>query len=406
MDKYLLEILKEVKTIIIPGLGALTITDESSGEIMFMPYLKHDDGQLSAYIAEKEGMDENDAKNLIAKYVREINAELDKGEEYKMYLFGSFVKGEDGEISFVNWPDAHTEEPINEPIEYTTEEVEEEVKNEESTTPIVAEENLVEEKVDEVENENEIESQEEIIVEPIEEEIVEEEEVDEDDVTPIYTTEKELNIEEKEELQKNEAKLDQLRQQQEAKKDKKRRGVGFYLLLISILIIVGGGTFFALNYNSLKQHIPFLADNTAEVDSESNELDKMKEIMGLEEENNEGADEEMENVESPEEENIEELIEEESQPIEEEETPVIEESQVQSTDLTKPYHIIVGAFGNPENAERLGEKLKSEGYNVKVGPGKGMTLVSIGSYATRAEAQSAISSFNEVATNAWVYKWQ
>ena len=72
MDKYLLEILKEINTIIIPGLGALTITDASSGDIMFMTYLKHDDGQLAKYIAKNEGIDETEAKNLIAKYVREI----------------------------------------------------------------------------------------------------------------------------------------------------------------------------------------------------------------------------------------------------------------------------------------------------------------------------------------------
>jgi hypothetical protein len=62
MDKYLLEILKDVNTIIIPGLGALTITNSDTGEIMFMGFLKHDDGQLSKYIAEKEGWDENEAK--------------------------------------------------------------------------------------------------------------------------------------------------------------------------------------------------------------------------------------------------------------------------------------------------------------------------------------------------------
>ena len=92
MDKYLLEILKQINTIIIPGLGALTITNAETGEIMFMSYLKHDDGKLAAHISEKEGIDENAAKNLIAKYVREIHAELDKGEEYTMYQFGAFIK--------------------------------------------------------------------------------------------------------------------------------------------------------------------------------------------------------------------------------------------------------------------------------------------------------------------------
>ena len=67
MDKYLLLLLKEVSTIIIPDLGALTITNQVTGEIMFMPYLKYDDGKLALYISEKEGFELNDAKNLISK---------------------------------------------------------------------------------------------------------------------------------------------------------------------------------------------------------------------------------------------------------------------------------------------------------------------------------------------------
>ncbi len=102
MDKYLLEILKQTNTIIIPGLGALTITNEDTGEIMFMPYLKHEDGNLAEYIAKNEGWEENDAKNLIAKYVRDIKAKLEKGEEYSMYQFGTFVM-QNGDIEFVNW---------------------------------------------------------------------------------------------------------------------------------------------------------------------------------------------------------------------------------------------------------------------------------------------------------------
>lgn len=92
MNKYLLAILKEINTIIIPGLGALTITNADTGEIMFMPYLKHDDGKLAAHIAEKEGWEENDAKNVISKYVREILSELDQGKSFDMFQFGSFFK--------------------------------------------------------------------------------------------------------------------------------------------------------------------------------------------------------------------------------------------------------------------------------------------------------------------------
>lgn len=103
MDKYLLEILKEVNTIIIPGLGALTITNNKTGEVMFMPYLKHDDGNLAKFIAEKEGIDLNDAKNIIAKYVREIESKLNVGDTYDMFRFGSFSKNADGDVEFNSW---------------------------------------------------------------------------------------------------------------------------------------------------------------------------------------------------------------------------------------------------------------------------------------------------------------
>lgn len=108
MNNYLLQILKETKTIIIPGLGALTVTNESTGEIMFMSFLKHDDGNLAKYVSEKEGIDINDAKNMIAKFVREVMTELDKGETYDMYQFGKFRKVA-GEIEFEQWSSASSE---------------------------------------------------------------------------------------------------------------------------------------------------------------------------------------------------------------------------------------------------------------------------------------------------------
>lgn len=107
MNNYLLQLLKEVKTLIIPGLGALTITNDATGEILFMPYLKYDDGTLAKHIAEKEKIDENDAKNMIAKFVRDVTTELDKGGTYDMYQFGSFAKV-DGEVAFNNWNSTQT----------------------------------------------------------------------------------------------------------------------------------------------------------------------------------------------------------------------------------------------------------------------------------------------------------
>ena len=94
MDQYLIQILKETNTIIIPDLGALTITSEEQNEIMLMPFLKHDDGKLANHIAEKEGIDGVEAKiaedgeilakgpNIMMGYYKqpELTAEVMTGE--------------------------------------------------------------------------------------------------------------------------------------------------------------------------------------------------------------------------------------------------------------------------------------------------------------------------------------
>lgn len=140
MDKYLLQILLDVNTIIIPGLGALTVTNAKTGEMMFMSYLKYDDGKLAAYISEKEGMSENDAKNLIAKYVREIHARLDQGQTYDMFKFGRFFKNKDGDVDFESWG-SYSQEVENAPGDTATEnqfaeeEVETQIPTPESVTP-------------------------------------------------------------------------------------------------------------------------------------------------------------------------------------------------------------------------------------------------------------------------------
>jgi hypothetical protein len=163
MNKYLLQILHDINTIIIPGLGALTVTNSKTGEIMFMGFLKHDDGNLAKYISEKEGISENDAKNLIAKYVREINIQLDKGESYDMYQFGRFSKI-DGEITFENWSKYNTTDATSENV--IVEKVEEQQTLE--TTKSVEEIPVEPEKAEEIiEAKEEPQIQEEQVVEKV-----------------------------------------------------------------------------------------------------------------------------------------------------------------------------------------------------------------------------------------------
>ena len=100
MNKYLIEILKIQSSVILPGFGSLMITNTKTGKVSFNPHLKFNDGALAKFISEKEGIDQQEAQNQIAKFVREVEAELGKGNSYDMYGFGSFVKDDDGNITF------------------------------------------------------------------------------------------------------------------------------------------------------------------------------------------------------------------------------------------------------------------------------------------------------------------
>lgn len=404
MDKYLLEILKEVNTIIIPGLGALTITDSDSGDIMFMPYLKHDDGELSKYIANKEGMEVNEATNLIAKYVREILNTLDKGESYDMFKFGSFAKDDSGDIEFRSWEAGVAEEtpapvgpiPVEAPEE--TPEVIEEAK-----------EQVEETKADEAEVEN-------IYIPPVETtEIVEEPQAEvetsepEQVEVPLPEPEskpeaRELNILEKEERAATQAKLDKLREEQNKPK-KKKRGVAFYLLIFIGVIVIAFSSYVIIDFEGASKMMPFLASADTDETTDHSAIEEMKDIMGEKEEvNNEEAEDLTSDTLTTESNEPEVIIEE---PVAEK--PVVEkpaktqEKVPVPTNSKKGYHIIVGSFGNPENAERFAAKLRSEGANTSLIQENGMHRVSLGSFNTRDEAKSALNSM-KLSVSAIIHK--
>lgn len=425
MDKYLLEILKEVNTIIIPGLGALTITDATSGEIMFMPYLKHDDGELSKYIAEKEGMEENDAKNLIAKYVREILNTLDKGETYDMFKFGSFFKDDAGDIQFKNWdsldkdiqnvnPEQHETVEATVPVEdNTTEEQqpeEEVVEETEEKVPEIKEAEA--EKTEEVVS-NEKENIEEIPpIIPIEsknDEITTESVVKEEKTAP-KEEEKQFNILEQEERAATQAKLDALKAKKE-EKHKKKRGAMFYVLIVFAVLIISASGYIMYDFDTAKEYLPFLASNSEEVDRES-ELEKMKELLGKENEatnesNDTIAETTVDQVQ-PEESVVEEEYIPEEIVVEKEPEPVVEEKIPEVKNIPAPvsggtYHIIAGTFSSSENAEKYISNLNAQGISGSVVEESGMYQVSLGSYNSRQEAKNALANMN-ISIKARVHK--
>lgn len=407
MNKYLLAILKEINTIIIPGLGALTITNADTGEIMFMPYLKHDDGKLTAHIAEKEGWEENDAKNVISKYVREIIAELDQGKSFDMYQFGTFFKNEEGDIDFKNWDQSDSSEtPKSEEKAVAVEapkkeEPKKEVKEVEKIKP----EPIIEEPVIKEPTIKRKEKKKSISTPKVASTVIPTEKKE------VPKTDKKLDVKEKEEIAKGTEKLKQLKKKKEEKPEKKKKGAGFWLLTVFLVLIVSGSTYIAIDYDNAKQYLPFLAQTDEDGNGHSDEYNQMQEMISGESESSEeeGFEGDTEVTTTDIEENTEpdssdEEILEESEtieaPVKEVIEPAIESPSISDSNL--PYHIIVGAFSSSDNANRLAEKLRNEGNTVKVGPGRGLTLVSVKAFATKDEAQAALGEFE----NGWIHKWE
>jgi hypothetical protein len=180
MEKYLQQLLKEVNTVIIPGLGALTVTNHSTGEIMFMPYLKYDDGKLSSYIAERNGSSIEEAKDFISNRVEGIFNELENEGVSNLSSVGIFTKSSNGDIDFKS---NYISELANEEEVF---EVEESAPKEEI---IVAENSIIEEPILDVLTENEV------IIEPlpiIEEEVLDKTNDDKGEIEEVIIKKKSL----------------------------------------------------------------------------------------------------------------------------------------------------------------------------------------------------------------------
>jgi cell division protein FtsN len=436
MEKYLLELLKESNTIIIPGLGALTATNKEKGEYMFMPYLKHDDGTLKKFVASKESCDETEARTKIDQFVDTINSKLNNEGTFELANFGVFSKDNSGDIVFdssISDKETPVVEESAEPFIETKSEAEivpeiELPKEIEKDDAIVFEEVVQVEAVVENDVFSEIDPN---VEENIEQQTSEDDHLEIDQIDdqpevrsvviesePTNETQEEIivssdtsvtsvssNSAEYSEQQQWEddldlppinAKIDRPKKPiiEKAKRDKKRRSPLFYVLILVVVILVGGATTVGVFYNKIK---------TALFSEERSDTTKLAE--GKQFEFTEEADPEP-NVESNEASTeVDEIIEEAV------ETPeVIEEKKLEPPVKKKEvvsgsFFLIVGSFQNEGNANRFSEKMRSEGNDSElIGPNNGFYLVTIGSYSSEADAKSALNEKIQRYPKVWLYK--
>jgi len=425
MNQYLLSILKEVNTIIIPGIGALTITNTATGEIMFMPYLKFDDGKLAQHISEKEGMELNEAKNLVAKYVREIEAQLNIGESYDMYQFGSFLKNSDGEIEFKPWNgekdsvntevvvDDSTNESEPEPTTDTSIDVNEIIVETIDEAPII----ITPEIHSELSNEEEIkqtteETQETEPKDELDTTVSSTEFVSEETITPILSEIPQQTIHEPvytEEQQWNDdldlppinAKIERPKKPiiEKVQKDKKRKSPAKVILLTLLFIVIGGGTTVILMRDQLGITIPFLSASKESTEVKSTTSTKST----VEKETTTETKEIDEAVEKPVTETpVETEIEEQSVSN----TSEMIQTSTGSVNPSQPFHVIAGAFKEKSNAERFRDRLRESGNSNSeiIGEFDGLFIVSVSSHSNIQDAQESQKT-NTTISKSWIFRF-
>ncbi len=415
MEKYLQQILKEVNTIIIPGLGALTITNDKTGEVMFMSYLKYDDGKLSAYISEKGSIDNDEAKSQISSYVENILNRIALEGEYLLNGVGLFSKDNNGDLCFenrssitsienensdlheeiVDLTNIHEEEKVMDDLVsdesiVLENEITNDANEEELVVDVVVDDNCENSDDEEIISSSNTELKEkELEEEPSEEEVVVEENFIEE------TLPAEIENGEKEEEEIPESNVVTV---------KKKRGVGFFVILFFIVLVAAGGISVGINFKNVRQFIPFLS-NSDTAKSEEDLIKKMELDKTKPSESDTAEGKEL--IESP-----EEVISETTPELRLKED-VVEEQPMDSKsskrdeplDVKQSFYIIVGSFSDRKNADRAVDKLIAEGQKeASTASNNGKFYVTIANYSNIDDAKSGQKSLKGSFPNAWILK--
>ena len=346
MDKYLIEFLKLNSTLILPGLGALTLTDEASGELMFMPYLKHDDGRLAKFISTREGIDEQRAQIMVAQYVRDIENRLNSEGNYTIYQFGAFSKQADGNIAFVRENQSHAKDSVLE------------TEHNKKAEDAVVEEVPIAIPVKDEESQN-------------------------DSATPEHQVEEEATYT-KEDQWNDELDIPPVGYEvpkvkqpilEKTTRDKKNRKPVIITILSASVIGIGALLTYILFYNSLEPVV------------QTSKKSKPKVQVAKEETKSSATDTLSESIPT------EQSIKNESEEIE----PT---NNLSSGD----YHVVVGAFAVQSNAERFLERIQSAGNSsASMHERYGFYFIHLNDFATKEMANEGCKNAKTDFPGAWVY---
>lgn len=407
MDKYIKQLLLEFSKIILPDFGAITISDEETGELMFQEFLQYDDGKLAALLEAESTMSLQEAKNAVAKFIRELKYHLDKGETYAIYQLGEFTKSENDEYVFHgNIKTGMVTKPTEEDSDST--------KKSPSLGAVLSQ--VAEEKPEpeekpeeEPEEEEKVESVKKATPPPVEKKEETPTKKRNIYIPKVEQTEAEADIDANPPTEKE---VVLVSDEKPTEEKKKKRGAFFWLISILLLFILVTGIIMALNYNKVEEYLGWNKFKEAQNFPEENE--KEGDELQLNEEPTEiqAADEDEGTNESETQGETETVADSQSDDAltDSEIDDAIIESITEKVAETpanteNKYHAISGTFEELTNAENMVQSLKEKGLDAKViGPFNGMQYVSSQSYPTRQEAQADIQRIRKISGGAWIYK--
>lgn len=448
MDQFIAEFLKEIKTLIIPNFGALTVTNEETNELMFMPYLKYDDGKLVKFISDKKNISEDESKALIKSYVEEIESKLNKGQNVEILSLGALSKNTDGEIVFISEEQVGNESKTillekekTEDSEIITKSVEEQavkekdfvndpISEEPSIIPIIeiVPETTLTENITEV-YEEDLPLKIEVVEEKKQDVVKNIEKVSDDEKTKkkvkTKKVEEKVKVDEVEEVNtdsaiyseeeqwKDDLEVPPLNVQvpkpkkailEKTKKDKKRKGPVFYILLLLFILLLGSTLTIAMFYSSFEKVFPFLGNGHK---TEQKKAPSEDEITASKKPEKQAESEKEPTEKAP-------IVEKETekQVVEPQKTieAPLESNMIQTStgkvDRNKPFHIIGGAFSERSNADNYQKTLIDGGNSSTIiGQFDNLYIVSIASYSSKENAQNALKTAKDISTNAWIFQW-
>lgn len=415
--EYLIELLKQNKTVILPNIGAFSNNTNPQHPFLFNEFLKFNDGMMAKHISSKEGISMDAAGEAIDKFTNELKEILSAGKEVVVPGIGTLHKKDGktilshGEISSTPPVTEKKIEPIIEKkpdpiIEKKIEPVVEKV-----VVPVVEKkvEPLVEKKVEPV-----VEKKIEPVIEKKPEPIIEKVIVPalEKKVEPVIEKKQEPIVE-----KKVEAKTETLKQSrnlsgqsdvpQKTKPKKKKRKLIWILLL---LLILGGGGTAGFLYKDELMKMMGMGTEEKTADKKSGD-DNKKESDTKNEENkpeeNKVIEEPIIDSTSAETPVTEEIIEEPKEEIKVEQ--VVEENKTAplTAENSTPgnYYVIVGCFQESTNAENMLAKISAAGMTpTNVGTFNGLAHIAAGSASDLQGAMQQATTIRGTFSKAWILK--